>query len=274
MLSYRHSFHAGNHADILKHLTLYLVAGYLTRKDKPLVYVDTHAGAGMYQLNQKHSQQNKEYLTGIQKLYDAENLPPMISDFVALIRSVSDQHEHLYPGSPMIAQAMLTAGQRMMLHELHPTDLHQLKQLMEGDRRIRVLGTDGYQGLISIVPPKERRALVLIDPPYEIKRDYDLVCSTLEKACKRFGSGVYLLWYPIVDRQRIDALHGKITRMGVPGLYAELSIEADQSGYGMTGSGMIVLNPPYVLEQQLQTLLPWLASTLAGTSGSYQLKAF
>ena len=272
MLSYRHSFHAGNHADVLKHLVLFLVADYLTRKDKPLVYVDTHAGAGMYQLDQAHARKNHEYLSGIQKLYDAESQPVLINNFVNLIYSITHNNKTLYPGSPAIAQALLKEHHRLMLHELHPTDLHRLMQLMSVDKRVRVIGNDGYQGLISIVPPKERRALVLIDPPYEIKQDYQLIVTTLEKACKRFATGVYLLWYPIVQRSRIERLHHQIEQLNLPFTIAELQVAPDNDDHGMTGSGMVILNPPYPLAEQLQELLPWLSVTLAGQQGKFSLR--
>lgn len=271
MLSYRHSFHAGNHADVLKHLVLFLCADYLCQKPKPLVYVDTHAGAGLYRLDENHAQKNKEYLTGISRLREAGNPPELIERFLAMVDHASNRDSRLYPGSPAIAQALLLPEHRLMLHELHPTDHRLLQSTMAGDRRVRIKQSDGYHGLLSIVPPRERRALVLIDPPYEIKQDYERVAVTLKQAVQRFRSGVYCAWYPVVDRTRSTTLVRSLGRLGCASLTAELHIQPPSHGHGMTGSGMVVLNPPYRLEQQLRDLLPWLVRVLSPEQGSFSV---
>ncbi len=274
MLSYRHSFHAGNHADVLKHLVLFFCADYLCQKPKPLVYVDTHAGAGLFRLDEGHAQKNKEYLTGIGRLRDAANPPDLITRFLAMIDEATGHDSRLYPGSPSIARQLLQPEHRLMLHELHSSDFALLSANMKGDQRVKVRQSDGYQGLLSVVPPKERRALVLVDPPYEIKQDYEQVVVTLKQAAQRFSSGVYCVWYPVVDRDRSTAMVRNIRRLGVDGLVAELHVQPASPGRGMTGSGMVVLNPPYLLEGQLRELLPWVTAALAPDEGSFSVTAF
>lgn len=267
MLSYRHAFHAGNHADILKHLTLSLCADYLTRKDKALVYVDTHAGAGAYQLNAAQAQKNREYESGIARLAADETTPDEVRFFLDALRATGLNLNEQYPGSPLLAASLLQAEHRLQLFELHPGDFPLLQQRFRGDRRVRCYHSDGYAGLLSAMPPKERRALVLIDPPYEVKTEYDKVVSTLTTVTHKFAGPCVLVWYPIVRRPRSDALVRNLSRMakklGKNWLRAELNIAADSDDHGMTGSGVFVLNPPYQLRQQLQNCLPWLSKRLA-----------
>ncbi|WP_430462835.1 23S rRNA (adenine(2030)-N(6))-methyltransferase RlmJ [Thalassolituus sp. LLYu03] len=276
MLSYRHAFHAGNFADVLKHLIQVEILNYLHQKDKPFVYIDTHSGAGLYSLHSAEAEKNAEYMNGIGTLRKT----PLAGteDYLAVVDQVKPafdrsnvKAETLYPGSPRIAQILLREQDRAQLYELHPTDFVQLQELMRGDRRIRVDKSDGYAGLISSMPPKERRALVLMDPPYEVKTDYDVVVSTLIKAHKRFPTGIYALWYPVVDRTRIDRLVQQLKDSGIPKIQMfELGLSADTDGRGMTSSGMIVINPPWTLMANMQKLLPTLAQTLAGAGGVWR----
>lgn len=276
MLSYRHAFHAGNFADVLKHLIQVDILNYLQQKDKPYVYIDTHSGAGLYSLQSAEAEKNAEYMTGIGTL----RKKPLSGtedylDVVAQVKPDADRSsvkaETLYPGSPRIAQILLREQDRAQLYELHPTDFTLLQELMRGDRRVRVEKSDGYAGLIAAMPPKERRALVLMDPPYEVKTDYDVVISTLIKAHKRFPTGTYAIWYPVVDRSRIDRMEQQLKDSGIARIQQfELGMSADTDGRGMTSSGMIVVNPPWTLLGKMQTLLPQLAQTLAGDKGVWR----
>lgn len=272
MLSYRHAFHAGNHADMLKHLMLSLCADYLTRKDKPLVYVDTHAGAGAYRLSAAQAQKNREFETGISRLLQAENPPAEVQLFLDVLARTGLDLTELYPGSPTIAASQLGTDHRLQLFELHPNDFPALERHFYSDRRVRCYQRDGYEGLMSAMPPKERRALVLIDPPYEQKSDYDEVAATLATVTRKFQPLCALVWYPIVQRERSDALVRKLKKLSKDWLLAELNVAADSEGYGMTGSGIFVLNPPYLLNQQMHNCLPWLSQQLA-SDGFYRLDA-
>ncbi len=271
MLSYRHAYHAGNHADVLKHLVVVRCVRYLRRKDRPLCYVDTHAAAGGYSLLADESQKCCEYQSGIEKLWQQNDLPESVADYRNLVAEYN-QHQHLsrYPGSPWLAAKVLSKQDALWLHELHPNEAESLKATFSRDRRIKVVAGDGYQGSVALMPPPQRRGLVLIDPSYEIKSDYQQVVETLQKLHSRFATGVFALWYPVVERQRIDRLEKALCSSGIQriNLY-ELSIKPDHSDYGMTGSGMIIINPPWGLQQDMPQALPYLARQLGEAAGSH-----
>lgn len=272
MLSYRHAFHAGNHADMLKHLVLSLCADYLARKDKPLVYVDTHAGAGAYRLSAAQAQKTKEFATGIEPLLQASQPPAEVKLLLAALAKTGFDLNEFYPGSPSIAASLLAADHRLQLFELHPNDFPALQRQFDRDRRVRCYQRDGYEGLLSAMPPKERRALVLIDPPYEQKSDYDQVAETLASVTRKFQPLCALVWYPIVQRDRSETLVRKLKKLSKAWCLAELNVAADSDGYGMTGSGIFVINPPYLLAGQMQNCLPWLSQLLAA-EGFYRLES-
>lgn len=269
MLSYRHSFHAGNFADVLKHLVQLRILRYLLQKDKPLFYLDTHAGAGGYKLGAAPVGKPAEFENGIGRLWSRDDLPEIVADYVTLVRGYnhSKQLTH-YPGSPSFARQLLRPTDRMVLHELHPADLEQLQETFRGERRCRVRGEDGFQACLALLPPTERRGLVLIDPPYELKEDYQRVVDTLLGAHQRFATGTYALWYPVVERRRIDRLEKALSASGIRRiLLLELGIDADHPGYGMTASGMIVINPPFSLAAEMAPALDYLAQTLGEGRG-------
>ena len=281
MLSYRHAFHAGNHADILKHFTLFLTLEYFNRKDKPYWYVDTHSGAGLYDLTGGEAQKVGEYRQGIGRLQQAEKLPQELSEFAGRLKTILPQ-DNLYCGSPWLAQAMTRSDDKLRLFELHPADFRHLQNNMREaslGRRGQITQADGYQGLISLLPPPTRRAVVLIDPPYEEKQDYRRVVHTLKDALKRFESGCYMVWYPCLSREESRELPEQLQKLA-PGnhLHAQLHVCTPRAdGFGMHGSGMFVINPPYLLAGQLQTNLPVLTRILAQDSGAhyvldYQIK--
>jgi len=266
MLSYRHAFHAGNHADVLKHYVLGLVLAHSTQKDKPFWYIDTHAGAGMYRLDAGYATQNKEFERGIEQLMLAENLPPSLADFVILIKSFNTDALSLYPGSPLLAQQYLRPSDKMRLFELHPTDVSLLRENFSSrQRQVKIEQQDGFAGLKSILPPPTRRALVLIDPPYEDKQDYQRVVTMIKDSLARFASGTYIVWYPLLQRPEPAEMIEKLQQLNAPNwLHVALTIEAPAAeGYGMYGSGLFIINPPWTLPAILDSTMPQLTQLLA-----------
>lgn len=274
MLSYLHAFHAGNHGDILKHAVLAVVLDYLIGKDKPLLFVDTHAGAGRYDLHRERSAQLREYATGIGRLWVRPGTAPAaLQPYLGAVRALNpDGTLHHYPGSPWLATALLRAQDRVRLYELHPGEYAQLRALFARRRNVRVEQTDGLRALRAVLPPPERRGVVLVDPSYEVKTDYRAVVTALVEAHRRFATGIYLLWYPVVRRAWIRRLEQDFVASGIRDiLLAELCVAADAPQAGMTGSGMLVINPPWPLADTLRTLLPYLQEILAGPGGGFRL---
>lgn len=265
MLSYRHAFHAGNHADVIKHLTLVLTIEYYLHKDKPFWYVDTHSGSGLYPLGSHEAQKNREFTSGIQQLWESSSIPETVSGYLNLIHRINpDNQLAYYPGSPWLAAQLLRKTDHLHLFELHPADFQTLHGLLGQDKRVRVNKQDGLKGLQGLLPPPTRRAVVLIDPSYELKNEYTAVVETLINAHKRFSTATYLLWYPVVARQRVTQMIRDLQASGIPNiLQIEFCPLADDHNRGMTGSGMFVINPPWLLARQMQELLPWLAEHMS-----------
>ena len=271
MLSYRHAFHAGNHADVLKHWVEILLLTHLGHKDKPYWYIDTHAGAGAYALDSGYASKNAEFDTGIGRLWTRNDLPATLAEYVALVRQFNpDGALRAYPGSPMVAQRCLRPSDRMRLFELHSTDHGLLAgNFADAQRQVRVEHADGFEGIKAVLPPPPRRALVLIDPPYEDKRDYARVVTSLKEALKRFATGCYAVWYPQLQRLESRDLPEKLKLLGVDWLHVSLSVQRpSDDGFGMHGSGMFVLNPPWTLPDTLQTALPYLVEVLGQDRGA------
>lgn len=273
MLSYRHAYHAGNHADVLKHLVLARTLEYLTRKDKALLYLDTHAGAGRYRLSEPMAQKKAEYLGGIGRLWGSDTAGAL-SPLMALLGRLNPSGRlEFYPGSPLIAAELLRAQDRLRLFELHPSDRKLLNANLAADRRVRIDGSDGFASLKALLPPPSRRALVLIDPPYEQKEDYRRTVKALLEGYQRFPTGTYLVWYPVVERARIDEMARGLKVGGVRNLWqVELGLAPDSEGYGMTSSGLFMINPPWTLEAELKEALPELARRLAPEQGCWMLQ--
>lgn len=273
MLSYRHAFHAGNFADVLKHSVVVHTLTYMMQKDKPLRIIDTHAGAGGYSLTGHQPLKNREYDTGIGALWQQQDLPALLANYVDQIKSANpDQQLRFYPGSPLLMQTLLRAQDRLFLHELHSTDCRLLKEAIGRDQRVKIIDEDGFQGLQALLPPPDRRALVLIDPSYEVKSDYQLAIRQLIEAHGRFATGTYMLWYPVVMRQRVDELERALLKSGIRNIQLfELAMAADSLEHGMTASGMIVINPPWTLWAAMEQALPYMARTLStGDDGFYR----
>lgn len=275
MLSYRHSFHAGNFADVLKHIILIKILVYLGKKDKPFCCIDTHAGPGDYALDEGYALKNREFENGIAKLWQRDDLPDSVAGYAALIKKFNGTGPlSRYPGSPLIIKQFLRGKDRLFLYELHSTEIGLLNAAVSRDRRIKVFHADGLTNTVGLLPPNEHRGLVLIDPSYEIKSDYQLVTETLIQMHKRFATGTYALWYPVVERSRNQQLEKAIKASGVKNVQLfELGIKTDTHEHGMTASGMIVVNPPWTLAAEMQQVLPWLADVLGiDGAGLYRIE--
>tara|TARA_R110000764_G_scaffold5165_1_gene20777 strand:- start:6665 stop:7507 length:843 start_codon:yes stop_codon:yes gene_type:complete len=275
VLSYRHAFHAGNFADVLKHSVLTLVLEYMTRKEKGFYYIDSHSGAGMYQLADEYAQKTGEYKDGIAKLIDQQDLPEAIEPYIDLVKDLNrDQDElSLYPGSPGIARQFTRRQDSAHLFELHPTDIEHLKEYSQRWNKSHVKKSDGYQGVLGLVPPPNRRGVVLIDPPYELKEDYLKAVRTIVNAYKKFATGTYILWYPIVKRELVEQMQDAFVKSDVRNLLqVEYCQQADTQEYGMTGTGLFIVNPPWQLNSQLNEILPYLKTHLGSKESSYFVK--
>lgn len=276
MLAYRHAFHAGNHADVLKHITLCLVLRYMNQKDKSYRLIDTHAGAGGYSLEGQYAQKKGEYLQGVARLWDKspDELPEAVADYMALVRQFNPEGQlEQYPGSPAFAKMLLRAQDQLRLYELHPTDHRILESYLGAVKGAEVKDTDGFEGLKSQVPPSSRRAVVLMDPSYEGHGDYSKVIASLREAILRFPEGVYMVWYPQVSKLEAAQLPRRLEGLAPKGwLHARLTVQVpDSQGFGLAGSGMFILNPPYTLHDQLLEVLPYLTEVLGQYDGANYL---
>ena len=277
MLSYRHAFHAGNFADVLKHSVLTLVLEYMTRKEKGFYYIDSHSGAGMYQLEDEYAQKTGEYKDGIAKLIDNEDLPEALQPYINLVKDINQAEQSdelaLYPGSPGIARQFTRRQDSAHLFELHPADIEHLQAYSQRWNKSHVKQSDGYQGVLGLVPPPSRRGVVLIDPPYELKEDYLKAVRTIVNAYKKFATGTYILWYPVVKRELVEQMQDAFTKSDVRNLLqVEFCQKADTQEYGMTGTGLFIVNPPWQLNSQLEEILPYLKTELGSADTSFTLK--
>ncbi len=269
LFSYRHGFHAGNHADVLKHCVLVSVFEYLRQKDGGIVFVDTHAGAGLYDLRGQWANKRGEYLQGIGRIYEQTDAPELVEPYLRLIREMNDSELVLYPGSPWVALELARSQDRLRFFELLGAEaevlahnLSQQKRLLP--RAIKLEQRDGFAALKSVLPPPSRRALVLIDPAYENKQDYRAVVETLKDAVNRFATGCYMLWYPRVNRMHVEQMQRQVKKIpNTKWLQVELVVsKAPQDQHGLFGSGLLIINPPYGLSTQLKKGLPWLLDKL------------
>jgi 23S rRNA (adenine2030-N6)-methyltransferase len=278
MLSYRHAFHAGNHADVLKHFVLDQVLTYFTQKDKPFWYIDTHAGAGLYELTKGYALQNAEFESGIARLTSRLNSPEPITSYLEIIKSLNLNNAlNLYPGSPMVAKAHMRADDKMRLFELHPNDCKLLIENFKGDgKQVKIEVSDGFLGLKSLLPPPSKRAVVLIDPPYEEKQDYQRVIDCVKDSLLRFATGTYMVWYPLLQRPEPIQMLEKLKKLEVENwLNVSITVQApSDEGFGMFGSGLFIINPPWTLPNIFDESLPYLANVLAqDDSAEYSLEA-
>ncbi|MGL4191245.1 MAG: 23S rRNA (adenine(2030)-N(6))-methyltransferase RlmJ [Vibrio sp.] len=274
MLSYRHSFHAGNHADVLKHIVQSLILTSLQQKEKPFVYHDTHSGVGRYDLTHEWSEKTGEYKQGIARVWQQETIPEQLESYLDAIRQLNQGDTlRYYPGSPRVARAHLREQDRMVLTELHPSDYPLLEQEFHRDHQVSIYKEDGFTRLKASLPPRERRGLVLIDPPYELAKEYRDVVRAIAHSHQRWATGIYAIWYPVVNRCDIDDMLQGLQNLGIRKiLQIELGVSPDTNERGMTASGMIVINPPWTLENQMQTILPFLQQAIAPATGHYKLQ--
>lgn len=265
MLAYRHAFHAGNHADVLKHCVLQQILLYMNQKDKPYWVIDTHAGAGMYSLSSEYANTKSEYLNGVARLWDQDDLPPVLADYIQLVQQCNSRGDwSLYPGSPEVIRRSIRADDRLRLFELHPTDYEILEQHFDRDRQVKVFKGDGFASLKALLPPPTRRAVVFMDPPYEIKSDYQKVIQSLEEGFSRFAEGVYVIWYPILSRGDHLKMIESMRALSEKTLNISITVqEPDEKGFGMLGSGLFIINPPWVLKETMQSVMPYLVNQLA-----------
>ncbi len=267
-MNYRHIYHAGNFADVLKHAVLARLIVYLQQKDKAFRLLDTHAGIGLYDLSSEEAQKTGEWQDGIGRLIEAE-LPEAVATFLApyldAVRTLNPAGPiRLYPGSPKLARMLFRPQDRLSAMELHPDDCRALSRLFEGDYQVRVTELDGWLALGAHLPPKEKRGIVLVDPPFEIEGEYERLVDGLSRAWRRFSTGVYCLWYPIKKGVPIAAFHQALKDLEIPKMMcAELSVRSDRETTGLSGSGLIIVNPPYTLKDELHAALPELKRMLA-----------
>jgi 23S rRNA (adenine2030-N6)-methyltransferase len=272
MLSYRHAFHAGNHADVLKHAVVVQLLHYLGKKDKAYWYIDTHAGAGAYALREGYATKNAEFDTGIGKLWGRDDLPAALADYVDEVAALNpDGDLRFYPGSPYLAWRLMREQDRMRLFELHSTEIDVLRhRFHDAGRRVMIYAGDGFDGIKALLPPPPRRALVLIDPSFEDKRDYARTLKCVEESLERFATGTYAVWYPQVTRPESQRFPEQLKRLQEKNwLHVTLSVsKPPEDGFGLYGSGMFILNPPYTLEAAMKEALPWLVKTLGQDAGA------
>ncbi|ODT74314.1 MAG: 23S rRNA (adenine(2030)-N(6))-methyltransferase RlmJ [Pelagibacterium sp. SCN 64-44] len=267
-MNYRHAFHAGNFADVVKHIILARILAYLMRKDAPFRIIDTHAGVGLYDLFAGEAERTGEWQEGIARLVE-RGLPgaagELAAPYLAAVRAQNpDGVLRYYPGSPFITRHMLRSQDRLMALELHPEDAAALKENFAGDIQTRVTHLDGWAGMGTHLPPKEKRGLVLVDPPFEEKGEFTRMVQGLEKAHRRWPGGIYAFWYPLKEPEAVAAYIQALKATGIAKiLRLELTIRPPSSPPRLHGTGMIVVNPPYVLEEEMAMLLPALAELLS-----------
>lgn len=278
MLSYRHAFHAGNHADVLKHMVLIECLRLLARKEKGLLVVDTHAGAGEYSLDEGYAAQNREWTEGIELVRSRRSgsVPAPLDAYLKLVDEFASENSGEYPGSPAIIARMLRPQDRAVFCELHPADHALLADFLQAEKRARVRKADGFAELKALLPPPTRRGLVFIDPSYELASDYQLLIDSLRDSLKRFAEGAYLVWYPLLEREEAKELPDRFAELGARStLNATLRLRAALPGErGMHGSGLFVVNPPWTLEAALREALPFLTEALgADGNASWEIDA-
>nr|CAD6419252.1 23S rRNA (adenine(2030)-N(6))-methyltransferase RlmJ [Rhizobium sp. Q54] len=267
-MNYRHIYHAGNFADVLKHAVVARLVLYMQRKDKAFRILDTHAGIGLYDLSAEEAQKTGEWQDGIGRLMEAE-LPAqaaeLLSPYLSAVRDLNpDGGIRLYPGSPKLVRMLFRPQDRLSAMELHPDDVRRLTRLFEGDYQVRVTELDGWLALGAHLPPKEKRGIILVDPPFEEPDEYERLVMGLATAYRRFPGGTYCLWYPLKKGAPIKDLHQALQDLEIPKtLCVELSVRSDRETTGLTGSGLIVVNPPFTLKDEMHALLPALKQVLA-----------
>ncbi len=276
-MNYRHAYHAGNFADVVKHAVLARLVEYLKQKDKAFRVIDTHAGIGLYDLSSEEARRTGEWQGGIGKLLAADVEPKaraLLGPYLDAVRSVNpDGWVARYPGSPLIVRHLLRRQDRLSAIELHPQDHSRLRHLFAGDVQVRVMELDGWLALGAHVPPKEKRGLVLVDPPFEEQGEFARLLDGLRAAHRRWPSGLYALWYPIKDRAAALEFRKALRRSGIPKILdITFELRAASLEPRLDGSGMVIVNPPYTLEADLRVILPALKAALGETGAVWDIE--
>ncbi|WP_026479902.1 23S rRNA (adenine(2030)-N(6))-methyltransferase RlmJ [Ahrensia sp. 13_GOM-1096m] len=273
-MNYRHAYHAGNFADVVKHIILTRVLMYFKRKDAPFFVMDTHAGVGRYDLKGVEAQKTREAETGIARLIKAlPNAPKEVRElcepFTTLLNDMNEDKLQHYPGSPMVAQSLIRRTDRLSLVELHPEDFDELTINFNWAKNTKTHHLDAWQAMKAQLPPNEKRGLILVDPPFEDRDEFNAILRALYDAQKRFSKGTYMLWYPIKDLQMIASFSRVLSGMDL-GRTLDVRVMIDRPGSQakFIGTGMVIVNPPYVLEKELKVLLPWLVKLFEVVPGS------
>jgi 23S rRNA (adenine2030-N6)-methyltransferase len=272
-MNYRHAFHAGNFADVHKHVVLALILAHLRVKPAAFRVIDTHAGAGRYNLLDAEPSRSGEWRTGIARLWQAAHqdgglaadVLDLLAPYLAAIAALNpDGALRIYPGSPLIARTLLRSQDRLLACELEPQSAATLKALLDKGKNVKALAIDGWLALAAYVPPKERRGLVLIDPPFEDPAEFTRLASGFAAAYRKWPSGIYMLWYPIKERAAADALARRMAQLAVPNvLRCEIMMAPPRADAGLVGSGLLVVNPPFTLERDLRIVLAGIARVLS-----------
>ena len=255
MLSYRHGYHAGNAADVLKHFILTYVLDYIKKKDKGFIFVDSHAGAGKYLISDPYMQKNKEYLQGIEKILQLKSDNIFLKKYLDLVKSINFNSDlKIYPGSCFLAARSLRPNDNLYFFELHPKEFLNLKKNFENDSRVITENRDSYQRLKKLLPPKEKRAVILIDPSYELKDEYEKVLKMLSDCYKKFPLGVYIIWYPVLKNKKSEKFIFNVLKKNYKNL-SHVEMITDNLNNGMQGSGLFILNCPWSIENDIKKSL-------------------
>ncbi len=272
-MNYRHAFHAGNHADVLKHLVLARLLAQLARKDAPYAYLDSHAGIGLYDLHGDAASRTGEWQDGIARLWAAGERPALVEDYLAVVAALNpDGGLRYYPGSPELARRLSREQDRLQFNEKHPDDGQLLRENMKGDPRVAVHRGEGWHVPRALLPTREKRLLMLIDPPFEQVDELERCVQAVSEAIGRMRQAIVAVWYPIKDLRQLHRFYQDLTRSGAPKmLRAELYVYPPEDAGRLNGSGLVISNPPWGLEDELRELLPWLAGLLAQGEGGCRL---
>ena len=272
-MNYRHAFHAGNFADVLKHVVLSRLIEYLKRKEKAFRVIDTHAGQGLYDLGSSEASRTGEWRDGIGRLFGKQHAPEiaaLLEPYLGAVRAANAEGELTrYPGSPFVARHLIRRQDRLSLVELHPEEAERLHLLFAGDVQVRVIELDGWLALGAHLPPKEKRGLVLIDPPFEVAGEFDRILAGLRKAHRRWPGGIYAIWYPIKDRPAVSRFRQQLADGQIPNvidIWQTIRLETEDSR--LDGSGVVIVNPPFTLQAEMKLLLPAVTRILARDHGT------
>lgn len=260
-MNYRHIYHAGNFADVAKHLFLIALLNHFKQKDTPFCYLDTHAGIGLYDLTSEQALKKQEYDTGVLKIVDAQDkVSSEILQYINIIQAINkDNQLQFYPGSPWIAKSLLRENDQLILCELHSDDYQTLKNNFKAQKNCAIHCQDAYLGMKAFLPPKEKRGLVLIDPPFEVTDEFDRIVNALHIAIKHFQSGCYMVWYPIKDKKQVKHFIQNVSKLEKPYLNYEFNISESVAKTALQACGILIINPPWKLEDNIsQNIMPYL----------------